>query len=158
MKALFEIFMQNQEVIVTAVIIMISTVIVLMGILKRFVFNKIKSKALRCVALSFMSLALVYAATAIYFAINVIDFKWFLPCGSLICVAMIVTYWFYENTQARAGIHKIGSFVISTLFAKILAKVKGVANGTEMIEGAIDEFLKCTEKKIETKKDDLTKL
>lgn len=158
MKALFDIFMQNQEVIVTAVIIMISTVIVLMGILKRLVFNRIKSKALRCVALSFTSLALVYAATAIYFAINVIDFKWFLPCGTLICIAMIVTYWFYENTQARAGIHKIGSFVITTLFAKILAKVKGVADSTEKIGGAIDDFLKSTEKKNEIKKDDLTKL
>jgi Ca2+/Na+ antiporter len=158
MKALFEIFMQNQEVIVTAVIIMISTVIVLMGILKRLVFNRIKSKALRCVALSFTSLALVYAATAIYFAINGVDFRWFLPCGTLICFAMIVTYWFYENTQARAGIHKIGSFVISTLFAKILAKVKGVADSTEKIGGAIDDFLKSTEKKNEIKKDDLTKL
>ena len=158
MKALLEIFMNNKEEIVTAVIIMVSTVIVLMGILKSLVFNKISSKAWRQVALSFTSLALMYATVAIYFVINAVDFKWFLPCGSLVCVAMIVMYWFYENTQARAGIHKIGSFVISPLVAKFTAKVKGVADSTEMIGGAIEEFLKSTEKKTEIKKDDLTKL
>ena len=155
MKALLEIFMNNKEEIVTAVLVMVSTVIVLMGILKRVVFNKISNKAWRRVALSFSSLALMFATVAIYFVINDINFKWFLPCGSLVCVAMIVTYWFYENTQAREGIHKIGSFVINTLVAKFTAKVKVVADSTELIGSAIDGFLKSTERKDENNKKDL---
>lgn len=158
MKVLFEIFLKNQAEISTAVIIMVSAVIVFMGILKRVLFNKISSKPWRCVALSFTSLALMYVTVAIYFLINSVDFKWFLPCGTLVSFAMIIIYWFYENTQARAGIHKIGSVVIIKLWNKFTAKVKGVANSTEMIGGAIDNFLKSTEKKNEIKKDDLTKL
>ena len=157
-KEVISIFLNNTEEIFTAVIVMVSAVIVLMGILKTVLFNRIKSKGIRCVALSFSSLAIMYAAVAVYFLINTIDFKYYAICGSLVCVAMIVIYWFYENTYLRAGIHKIGSFVISTLFAKITAKVKGVADSTEKIGGAIDDMLKSTMSKSENKKDDLKKL
>lgn len=152
-KDLIEIFLRNPEEISTAVIIMVSAVIVFMGILKRAVFNRIKSKSWRCVALSFSSLAIMYATVAIYFVINTVDFKWFLPCGTLVCFAMIVTYWFYENTQARAGIHKIGSFVLGKVWKAIVSKVNTVAEGTEAIGSAIDGLLKSTEKKDENKKD-----
>ena len=152
-KEVISIFMNNTEEIFTAVIVMVSAVIVLMGILKAALFNRIKNKGLRCVALSFSSLAIMYAAVAVYFLINTVDFKYYAICGSLVCVAMIVIYWFYENTYLRAGIHKIGSFVISTLFAKLTAKVKGVADSTEKIGGAIDEMLKSTEKKSEKKEE-----
>jgi hypothetical protein len=141
-KELFNIFMRNQEEIVTAVIIMVSAVIVFMGILKAVLFNRIKNKCVRSVALSFSSVALMYATVAVYFVINTVDFKWFLPCGTLVSIAMIVTYWMYENTQLRTGIHKIGSFVITKLFNKIVSKVNDVASGTELIGNAIDGMLK----------------
>lgn len=155
MKELFEIFLKSQAEISTAVLVMVSAVIVFMGILKKVVFNRIKSKAWRCVALSFSSLALMYATVAVYFLINGVDFRWFLPCGTLVSFAMIVIYWFYENTQARAGIHALGSFVITTLWNKFTAKLKGVANSTDKIGSAIDGMLKSTEKKNENNKKDL---
>ena len=143
-KDLFDIFMGSQEEIVTAVIIMVSAVIVFMGILKAVLFNRIKNKHLRCVALSFTSVALMYGVVAVYFAINTYNFKWFLPCGTLVCIAMIVTYWLYENTQLRTGIHKIGSFVINKLFNKVKSTINDVASGTEAIESVIDGVLKNT--------------
>ena len=141
-KDLFGIFMSMKEEIVTAVIIMVSAVIVFMGILKAVLFNRIKNKHIRCVALSFTSIALMYGVVALYFAINAYNFKWFWLCGTAVSIAMIVTYWLYENTQLRAGIHKIGSFVINKLFSKVTSKVHTIADGTEAIGSAIDEMLK----------------
>lgn len=153
-QKVFDIFMSKPDEIITAVIIMVSAVIVLMGILKRVLFNRIKRKSIRCVALSFSSLALMYLTTAVYFLINTVDFQYFLPCGTAICFVMIITYWFYENTQARAGIHRIGSFVLSKITKAIVSKVNTVAEGTEVIGSAIDGLLKGTEAKSE-RKDDL---
>lgn len=143
-KELFGIFMNLKDEIVTAVIIMVSAVIVLMGILKTVLFNRIKNKHLRCVALSFTSIALMFVAVAICFAINDYNFRWFWLCGALVSVAMIVTYWLYENTQLRTLIHAIGSFVINKLFKAVATKFSDVAAGTELIGGAIDDMLKGT--------------
>ena len=158
MEALWNIFINNKEEIITAVITMVSAVIVFMGILKKTIFNKISNKAWRRVALSFSSLAIMYATVAIYFVVNAVDFKWFLPCGTLVCFAMIVMYWFYENTYAREGIHALGLFVLNKVFRAIISKVNTVAEGTEVIGNAIDSLLKDTNKKNGSKKDDLTKL
>lgn len=153
-KDLFGIFMGHQEEIVTAVIIMVSAVIVFMGILKAVLFNRIKNKSIRCVALSFTSVALTFGAVAIYFAINTVDFKWFWLCGTAVSIAMIVTYWLYENTQLRTGIHKIGSLVVNKVFKRVVSAINDVASGTEAIESVIDGILKdpkTSEKNEQTK-------
>lgn len=160
-KQVIDIFMNNTEEIFTAVIIMVSAVIVLMEILKERVFNRIKNKNLRRFALSFSSIAIMYATVAGYFIVNTIDFKYFAICGSLVCVAMIVIYWFYkEFLQVRDGIFAIGSFVIRKFFKKGVTKVNEVASGMEMLGSAIDDILKSTAKKSEenSKKQDLKNL
>lgn len=152
-KDLVGIFMNMQEEIVTAVIIMVSAVIVFMGILKTVLFNRIKNKHIRCVALSLTSVVLMYGAVAICFVINDYNFRWFWLCGTAVTIAMIVTYWLYENTQLRTGIHAIGSYVIKKLFGKIVTKVNDVAQGTEAIGTAIDGMLKGSKTKPSESKD-----
>ena len=161
-KEFVDIFMNSRDEFTTAVIIMVSAVIVLMGILKSILFNRIKNKSVRCVVLSFSSLALMFATLAVFFVINGFDFKWYLLSGTVVSCIMIVTYWLYENTKLRDAIHKIGSFVITKLFNKIVTKVNDVAEGTELLGNAIDDLLKNGKTKTsetnEKSKDDLKKL
>ena len=155
---MLDFFIDNQNEIITTVIIMVSAVIVFMGILKGILFNRIKSKSIRCVALSFSSLAIMFAVVAVYFFIHGLDFKYFLPCGAVVNVIMIVVYWLYENTQLRTGIHKIGSFVVKMIFNRFASKVNEVASGTEVIGSSLETMLKKNETKTSGKKDDLKNL
>jgi hypothetical protein len=107
--------------------------------------------------MSFTSIALMFGAVAILFAIKEIDWNYYVAMASTYSALMIVMYWFYENTQARAGIHKIGSFVLSKISNAIVNKVNGVAKSTEVIGNAIDEILKGASK-IDKDMDELKKL
>jgi hypothetical protein len=125
-----------------------------MEILKERVFNRIKNKNLRRFALSFSSIAIMYATVAGYFIVNTIDFKYFAICGLFVCFAMIIIYWLYkEFLQVRDAIYAIGSFVIRKLFKKGVTKVNEVASGMEMLGSAIDDMLKGTAKKSEKKEE-----
>lgn len=158
-QKVFDIFMSKPDEIVTAVIIMVSVVIVFMEILKERVFNRIKNKNLRRFALSFSSIALMYATVAGYFIVNTIDFKYFALCGLLVCFAMIIIYWLYkEFLQVRDAIFAIGSFVIRKFFKNGVTKLNEVASGMEMLGSTIDDILKGTEAKSESGKDDLKNL
>lgn len=157
MKEFFDFVMQNQEGFITVAAIMVSTIIVFMGILKAVLFKRIPNKAVRCVTMSFTSIALMFGAVAILFAIKEIDWNYYVAMASTYSALMIVMYWFYENTQARAGIHKIGSFVLSKISNAIVNKVNGVAKSTEVIGNAIDDILKGASK-IDKDMDELKKL
>lgn len=109
-------------------VIVVSAIIVLMGILKTGVINKIKNKLVRKVVLAFGSIALVLPCTALYFVGDGINFDHYWLGCAMNAVAVILTYWLYENTALRNLIHKIGSVTLGK-FVKYIAN-RIVSNGT----------------------------
>lgn len=94
-------------------IIVTCSVIFLMGILKKFVFNRVHNKLARKILLSFCSVVLVFPATAIYFVSDNISFTWYW-WGCLLCAILtIVTYWLYENTGLRNVIGLVGELTVN---------------------------------------------
>lgn len=138
---LYDYFMENIETMLPMVIMMVSALIVFVGMLKPILFNKITNKPVRCVLLSLTSVGLAYASVAIVYLIKGYSFDHYLVAASVYCAVVIVAYWLYENTQLRAGIHKIGSFVLEKVFGVIANKVDVVANDTKAISSSIDMVL-----------------
>lgn len=138
---LYEYFMANIETMLPMVIMMVSALIVFIGTLKPILFNKISNKDLRGVLLSLTSVVLAYVSVAIVYLIKQYSFDHYWVAGSVYCGVVIVVYWLYENTKLRAGIHKIGTFVLEKLFGVIATKVTTVANNTEAIGISIDNIL-----------------
>ena len=99
-------------------VVMVSAIIVFIGLLKPILFDRIKFKPLRKVAIAFTDVLACLIATAIAFWMNGIDFYYFFPAAIGVFVATVVVYWFYENTCLRNLIQKIGTIVLSKL-AKI---------------------------------------
>lgn len=121
---------------------MVSTIIVIIGILKPILFNRIPYKALRKTALALTNVGASFGATAIYFLIEGINWRWYVIGSFITAITTILTYWLYENTHFRDLIHKIGAFTIDKLayLAKIvLAKL---VNKTDKSVDA--EFKKVT--------------
>lgn len=127
----------------------VSAIIVLIGIMKPFVYNKIPNKEIRKYVLAFSSVAMSFAFTAVYFLIEAINWRWYVIGSVLVSIACIVTtYWLYENTPLRRGIQKLGLLVIDRI-ARI-AKKAIVANDFDEIEKEIKtatEEIKKTAKK-----------
>jgi hypothetical protein len=97
---------------------MVSAIIVIIGILKPFLFNKIKCKQARKSALAFTNVFLSFCATAIYFLIRDINWELYWLASLITSVACIITYWLYENTCLRNAIQKLITLAIDK-FAKI---------------------------------------
>ena len=154
-STVYDYFMQNIETMIPMVIIMMSALIVLMGVLKPILFNKVTNKAIRCVLLSLTSVALSFVSVAVTFFIKQYSFDYYWICGAIYTCGLIVVYWFYENTQLRAGIQKIGSYVLDKFFGVIVGKVTKVADNTDKIGASIDEMF--TNKK-PSKKDEFKNL
>ena len=168
MKEFFDFVMQNQEGFITAVIIMVSTVIVFMGILKGAIFDRIPNKAVRRIVVFLTSIGVMFGATAILFVVNPISWDFYLPFAVTNNLAMIIVYCIYEVTSAKDGVHnlnaklkngikKIGTFVLGKIFNNIVTKVNDVAQGTEVIGSVIDDILKGASK-IDKDMDELKKL
>ena len=127
--------------------IMVSTIIVFMGILKPLVFNRIPYKAVRKSALAFSNIFLSFVATAIYFVIRDINWELYVLASLVTSVACIVTYWLYENTHLREGIHKVGELAIDKI--AYVAKLALSGKNTKTIDAEIKkatEELKATAK------------
>ena len=148
-------FMQNLETMIPMVIIMMSTLIVFMGMLKPILFNKVSNKDLRGMLLFFTSIALSFASVAVTFLIKQYDFTYYWICGVFYSGGVIVMYAIYEHTPLRPSIHSIGSFVVEKLFGVIVGKVTKVADNTDKIGALIDEMF--TNKK-PSKKDEFKNL
>jgi Ca2+/Na+ antiporter len=136
--------------------IMVSAIIVLMGILKPIAFNRIPYKALRKSALALSNVFLSFVATAIYFVIRDINWELYVLASLITSVACIVTYWLYENTHLREGIHKLGDLAIDKIahIAKLALAGKDVKTIDDEIKKASEE-LKATaqsELKLHSKK------
>lgn len=126
---ILEVFLMNLERAFYGYLIVVSAIIVLMGLLKKAAFNKIGNKTLRKVSLAFTSLVLVLPFTALYFMGDNINFKYYWIGCAMNGFALIVTYWFYENTALRDLINKIGSLTLGRFFSFIWSRIRGDNRG-----------------------------
>jgi hypothetical protein len=164
MLEMVNLFCQNYKVLLTAGVIMVSALIVLIGVLKPILFNKITCKPLRGFLLSFTNIALGFGFVAGAFWLKEISFDYYWFTATAFCVFSVFVYWCYENlTQARAGIHKLGSFVWKKIGIYIQHKVNKIVQGlndvndlNEVVESLLATPKKST-KKVDTKKKDDTK-
>ena len=102
-------------------VIVSSTVIVLLGVIKKFLINKISNKLVRKVILAFSSVILVFPLTALYFLGDEINFDHYWLGSAMNAVLTILVYWLYENTALRDLIHKI-AYAVGNKFAVYFAK------------------------------------
>ena len=120
--------------------IMVSAIIVIIGLLKPIVFNRIPYKPLRKSALAFSDVLLSFIATAIYFVIRDINWEFYWLASLITSTACIITYWLYENTCFRNLIQKLGTLTIDK-FSRV-AKLAILNEDSKEIEA---ELKKATE-------------
>lgn len=113
-------------------IIVTCSVIFLMGIFKKFVFNRVHNKLVRKVLLYFCSIALVFPTTALYFVSDGISFTWYWWGCLLAAMLMIVIYSLYENTCLRDGIDFVGGLVVNKWLKVIYYAFMNKADKTEV--------------------------
>ena len=101
---------------------MTSAVIVIMGVLKKFLFDKVQNKLVRKVLLAFTSVFLSFIGTLIYFLADGINFDYYGIGSALNAVLTIVMYWLYENTLLRNFVQYVGEKAISAALKFILTK------------------------------------
>ena len=148
-------FCKNYETLLTAGIIMASMIIVLIGALKPLIFNKIKNKCVRGAFLSFTNIAFSFGFVALAFWFKNISFEYYWFTAICFCVFCVFLYWVYENlTQARAGIHKLGSFMwrkIAPIIRNKLDRVIDGLNDTKQLTNMVDNFVNKETKKVSKK-------
>lgn len=148
-------FCKNYETLFTAGAIMASMIIVLIGALKPFVFNKIKNKNLRCSLLSITQIVFSFIAVALAFWWKNITFDYYLCTAIVFSGFCVVLYWFYENvTQARAGIKKLGMFLWKKFLPIIKSKIDMLIDGlndTKKLTTFVDDFVNTSDKYKTTK-------
>ena len=112
-------FEANYNDIIVYVVAMVSAIIVLIGLLKPLLFNRIPNKQIRKVVLAFSNVALCFASALVLFFVNSWNLEYYLTGAVALSVCCIITYWLYENTCLRNLIETVGKIV--------LRKVAGVA-------------------------------
>lgn len=93
--------------------IMVSIVITIIGVLKKFVFNHIANKGVRKTVLASSNIFLSFLTTAGYFWVDSRDWHWYWVGGAVTAITCILVYFIYENFHIRDVFHKIGSFAIT---------------------------------------------
>lgn len=106
----------NWQQALTGGVIVSCSIIVIMGLLKKYWLGKIKNKLLRKVVLSFSSVALAFPVTALYFVSDNISFDYYWVGSALTALMTIFTYWLYENTGCRNVIELIGNKTLGKWF------------------------------------------
>lgn len=102
---------------------MVSAIIVAIGLLKPLLFNKIKNKQIRKVALAFSNVALCFICALGLFLVKDWNFKYYLVSSIALTVSCIVTYWLYENTCLRNLIATVGNIVLKKIAGVALVSV-----------------------------------
>lgn len=119
LKIIFNLLLENWQDVMIGGSIMVCSIVVIMGILKKAILGKIPNKLVRKVVLAFSSIVLAFPVTAIYFFAQGINFKYYgWGCG-LVALTTIIVYWLYENTCLRELISLIGEKTIVKLIAVI---------------------------------------
>lgn len=141
-------FCINYKTLLTAGIIMACMIIVLIGAFKPLLFNRIKNKNLRGALLSLTNVALSFVFVAIAFWAKNISFEYYWFTSIVFCGFCVVIYWAYENlTQARAGIHKLGSFMWKKIAPIIRDKLDLIIDGlndTKQLTKTVDNYVKSS--------------
>ena len=145
-------FTDGQQFIIMGVV-MVSAIIVLIGLLKPFTFDKIPFKPLRKVALALTNVGLSFAATAICFWIYSIPFMYYLYGAGCVTLATIITYWLYENTCLRNLIHFIGSHTLGKIIPVFFNNKNDVKKLKEELKNVGNELAKSTKKTLTDKSD-----
>lgn len=115
-KIIFDIFMSNPMWFATLAVIMVSALIVFIGLFVKPIVKKlIKNNVVKDLILSFGSIVLSFGAVAGSFWVYDWNFTYFLWVGSAFAVCTVFVYWLYEHTYLKAGIHKLGTFVLKKL-------------------------------------------
>lgn len=111
-KNMFLYFGAHYNDILLAVVIMVSSVIVAIGLLKPLAFNKIKNKYIRKAALAFSNVLGCFVSAFVYFLTEGWNLDYYLLAALALSAVCIVTYWFYENTCLRNLIELVGSLAL----------------------------------------------
>jgi hypothetical protein len=151
MKIMFTLFMNDWKNLVVLALIMVSALIVFLGALKPFVFNKIKNKSLRGSILFFSSIALSFGAVAVAFWIKDWNFNYYWLASAGFSIWTIVIYQLYEYTRLRSLIEMVGKFFWNKIFA--VATKEDVADLKKELNTVFDEVAKDTKKKVKTAHD-----
>ena len=131
-------------------LIMTSCIIVLIGLLKPILFNKITCKPLRKAILAFSNVALSFVSTAICFFVKNMTFEFYWQASIGTAIFSILCYWLYENTCLRNLIEKIGKMVLkklSTLGLELFTAEEKVELEKE-IKLAVEEIENKTKKEV----------
>lgn len=115
-----QICLENWQEIVTGGIILTCSIIFIMGVLKKFLFNRITNKLLRKAVLYFSSIGLAFPATALYFVIDNTSFEYYLITSIFLAVATVLTYSIYENTCLRDFIDFVGEKTVGKWFSVLV--------------------------------------
>lgn len=165
MKFIFNLLLDNWQQAVIGGCIMVCSIVVLMGILKKAILGKIPNKLLRKAVLAFSSIILAFPVTAIYFFAESIDFKYYGWACLLVAVATVIVYWLYENTCLRNLISLIGEKTVVKFASVIIASFTKKSDKEEtqkMLSDATEELKNTVNKEISASinntKDDLSNL
>lgn len=132
--------LQNAEKLWYVGAILVSIVIALVGVLKKYGINHIQNKGVRKTLLATSNIVFSFISTAVYFVIDNINWRWYWVGGIITTFACIATYFVYENYHIREAVHKVGGYALGKI--SYLAKL------------VWDKLFNKTDKKIkvETKK------
>lgn len=147
-QTLLPVIGENLNDILVCGIIMVSAIIVAIGLLKPLIFNKIKNKHIRKVALAITNVAACFLTVLGYFLVCGWSFENYLVCAIGLSVSCIVTYWLYENTCLRNLIELIGNMALRKMLS-----ILTLAASTDDIKAVEAELKKAgRELKAHTKK------
>lgn len=100
--------------------IMVSAIIVLIGLLKPFIFNKIKNNQLRKATLALSNVVSCFVVTMLKFLVDNHDFENYWVASLSLSVCCIITYWLYENTCLRNLISLIGKKTLAKVWSVVI--------------------------------------
>ena len=131
-------------------VIMVSAIIVLIGILKPLLFNRIPWKPLRKACLAFTNVALCFAGVAAWYWIENIVFDFYWQTSIAISCFSIIVYWLYENTCLRDLIGKVGKLTLGKVGNVICLAIEGKDEDTikKEIELSRESLKKSTKEEI----------
>lgn len=159
MGTIIELLKTNYREYAIAGAIMVSAIIVFIGFLKPILFNKIKCKPLRKSLLALADVVFAFVATAIYFLIQGYTWENYYWGAAGVSICCIVAYWFYENTNLRTLVDKIGEMAlrkfVSFVFFAFNAKEQSEIE-TE-IKRVKDSLVKSTKNELKTASRNLKK-
>lgn len=122
------------------VVLMVSGIIFAIGLLKPLLYNKIKNKQIRKVALAFSNVILCFICVLVIYVTKHWNLDYYLASAIAVSVCCIVTYWLYENTCLRNLIATIGALVLKSVANKALMNTADVAEIKDEAMKAVAEF------------------